>query len=534
MKYSKILGAITLSSILMFSGCGSSEDSSLTTNQPGVTQKSLAPKAVTKLKLLDVNGEPLQNAELAISPASTTPQAVTASIANIAKMPAKAVTFQVDNNGFVTIDGLEDGTYLITITLGDISVSTTIIIGKTNYQEAASVVAPVSVDDNGSVTKIENAIIASVSGIVIDENNNPIPGAVVQISGGAATNGAFASAITDENGIYMLTINTSADLADALKSSTLIASASGYATVEKTNFGIEDKQNLSGVNFTLSSTQNNTSSILYQENFDTTGDNWTVNKLSGTNENNTWHLHTKSITGQNKAYVQNLVKLAPNDDSNGTIPAPIGERCFWYGNGTPGDETFGNFIGSQEEGDSNLSGGTSTSDNSAELISPPIDLTGASGDIKLSFDTYWEIESVNPNQNGFDLMIVSVSDDNGTTWRDLAKLNPLNDPQTDIDRSPVPFSNTGYNSAPAWLTQEAIPLVDLEKQPLSGKVIRLKFTFRTVDGLYNGFRGWMIDNVKISTGKGTFPLIEDVEEYIQSKEYNTSEQYMAPALPHRR
>jgi hypothetical protein len=30
-----------------------------------------------------------------------------------------------------------------------------------------------------------------------------------------------------------------------------------------------------------------------------------------------------------------------------------------------------------------------------------------------------------------------------------------------------------------------------------------------VDGLYNGFRGWMIDDIEIKKSPGTFPLFSD-------------------------
>ncbi|WP_028671046.1 hypothetical protein [Saccharospirillum impatiens] len=65
---------------------------------------------------------------------------------------------------------------------------------------------------------------------------------------------------------------------------------------------------------------------------------------------------------------------------------------------------------------------------------------------------------------------------------------------------PLPFSNRGYNKAPAWLWQEPIDISDY-----TGEQLRLRFTFDTVDELYNGFRGWLVDEVRILNQAGTFP-----------------------------
>jgi hypothetical protein len=51
----------------------------------------------------------------------------------------------------------------------------------------------------------------------------------------------------------------------------------------------------------------------------------------------------------------------------------------------------------------------------------------------------------------------------------------------------------------------------LQQEPISldsliGNVVLLRFAFRTQDELYNGFRGWMVDNVVITSTQGTFPL----------------------------
>jgi hypothetical protein len=51
-----------------------------------------------------------------------------------------------------------------------------------------------------------------------------------------------------------------------------------------------------------------------------------------------------------------------------------------------------------------------------------------------------------------------------------------------------------------WTQQEAIPLDGAQ-----GKQIQLRFAFETVDELFNGFRGWLIDDVVVQAAPGTFP-----------------------------
>ena len=515
--------ALLLTASVIITGCSSKDDNNTDstkkqteestdkpTNKPGEDKdaaKKVEISKVNQLKLTDVNGYPLTGADVSID----TPSKSSAHQSSV-ESKNKLAPVKVDDKGIVTIDALGEGKYLLNITIGALSFQISIEIGSENYQAKTGVIAPVSLQEDGNATLVENAIISSISGTVIDVNNVPVANAQVSISGGSATNGAFATAVTDVNGAYTLLINVSDNLADALLESTITASAIGYTSQSKASFEVITNTNKSGINFALPAAAAQVA--VYSDNFETGTENWTVKKLAGTNENNTWHVHTTSTVGVNKAYTANEVKLAPNDTSDGAIHTPLGQQCFWYGNGVQEDTTFGNFLGSQSSV-SPLSGGSSIG-SSGELISPLIDLTNETGNLKLSFDTYWEIESVNPNSSGFDVMTISVSEDDGVSWRNLAKLNPLSDPQTDITRAPIPFSNTGYNSAPAWLTQEAISLVDIDKKTLSGKNIRLKFTFNTRDGKYNGFRGWMIDNITITEGSGTFPLIEDLGSNTQT------------------
>ena len=107
-------------------------------------------------------------------------------------------------------------------------------------------------------------------------------------------------------------------------------------------------------------------------------------------------------------------------------------------------------------------------------------------DIVLRFDTWWEIESF--DAPFFDLMEISIYDVAANTMTSLGVLNPA----ADANGLPAePFTSSGYNTPPVWAPNS------VDVSAFAGKTIQLVFGFNTGDGLYNGFRGWLIDNVRI-------------------------------------
>ena len=486
----------------IFTACGSSSDSDNVE-----TEAEIETNTINEIAVYDVNGQEIEDAEISIEPATPSTSANTA-IALVG-------------------DGFSEGLYIVTITVGGYTFSVELYISADNYQDIASLVIPVSYNPLDETYSEIDAIVGSISGIIYNSSNIPLVNAQVSISAGIATNGAYVTAFTDENGYYELLINVDNSLVDDIALSTITASADGYLT-SSIDFTMEDGLNSTGVNLYLTTGIQET---VVNFDFESATEDWTINKLTGINNNLSWNVHTLSSVDISKAVIANNVALAPNDESLGMVASPAnGDKCFWYGDTNLTDEAYGSFIGSADA--SELSGGSSSSDNSAELISPEIDLSALNGDVRLGFKTWWEIESVNPNSNGYDLMTISVSTDSGTTWTNIARLNPLSDPQTDLDKSSIPFSNTGFNSAPMWTEQETISLIDADGNSVSGKTIRIKFTFETVDGLYNGFRGWMIDDLYIQEGIGTFPSFDDAfyDDYYYD-DYD-DEQY-APSLQRR-
>jgi len=90
--------------------------------------------------------------------------------------------------------------------------------------------------------------------------------------------------------------------------------------------------------------------------------------------------------------------------------------------------------------------------------------------------------------NTFDMMYVMISTDGRSTFTELRTLNPIND----VDNLPEQnYSSGGSNTAPIWIQ----PIFDLSNY--TGNTVKIKFKFETKDALYNGFRGWVIDDVAV-------------------------------------
>jgi len=274
-----------------------------------------------------------------------------------------------------------------------------------------------------------------------------------------------------------------------------IAPYSGYATVSAST--------VYNVSVTGSSAVVNTS---FFDNMESGENGWTATGF--------WHQETDPelvsiISGINPE----LVSLP----DNGYLPSAYsGSTVWWYG-----EASTGTFIGSDyytpicaeynySDPDFNWTdynwscqtakgGGTSIAANTGNLISPTIDLTGVSN-ASLTFMSWYEIEGVDVNT--FDMMYVYISTDAGVTYTQLGAINPIND----VDgESFKPYSSGGLGLTGVWVSQH----FDISSYASSQTVI--KFTFDTVDALYNGFRGWLIDDVMVgTTGAAITPTITAV------------------------
>ncbi|MBI5058870.1 IPT/TIG domain-containing protein [candidate division KSB1 bacterium] len=182
----------------------------------------------------------------------------------------------------------------------------------------------------------------------------------------------------------------------------------------------------------------------------------------------------------------------------GTLPsAHGGNHALWYGEASTGTFIGADFYHNQPP----LSGGTSQLPNTGWAITPDLDLTSVT-DATLSFWTLWEVEGV--DIPWYDVMYVEASIDAGATWSAVGSgaLNPLNDVNTNAN---VGYSSGGIGLPPAWV-QHSFSLADF-----CGNACWLRFRFDTVDQLYNGFRGWFIDDISVEgTGQSLGPIITDV------------------------
>lgn len=453
---------------------------------------------VTQFKLVDLVGEPVSGAKICV---------------------VQPGEFECDSD--IRVDDGPLGTYTVTPALPQDSptpkefrllvvVPTTdpdkgrtiakIRVDNDNLAEVVTVLAPLNCDAVACVDKAGEAdpgVFGVLSGVVAAENGTRIAGAQVSISGGVATGGPYRTVFTDANGQFDLLINVNGSLRETVAKSSMLVFADGFASalsqIEVTS------RNYMGVNFELEPLPPLAEVPLFRETFEpdsVTATQWTVAGSELYDDADAavkWQLLSAENQIVNNA-VSGCVLLAPGDISAARVLPPVqGTLAFWYGK-----KPDGNFLGTPSEGGcEGLSGGTSDSANSGTLTSPFINLSGVKGPVRLTMKTFWEIESVNPNSGGFDLMIVKMSTDGGKTFAEMSRLNPLSDPVFEGNRSPIPFSNTGFNAPPLWLQQESIALPNA-----AGKTIQLRFEFDTKDGLFNGFRGWMIDDVRVEKGQG--------------------------------
>jgi hypothetical protein len=129
--------------------------------------------------------------------------------------------------------------------------------------------------------------------------------------------------------------------------------------------------------------------------------------------------------------------------------------------------------------------------NSGDLTSPAFSLAGVSS-AAITFQSWWEIEGVNPASH--DLMQVRYSVDGGATWTTAGLLNPTQEPSS-TGRFDQDLTDNGVNTPATWRAYA----YDLSGAAGHASVL-VRFSFDTVDSFYNGFRGWLIDDVGVIAG----------------------------------
>ncbi len=181
--------------------------------------------------------------------------------------------------------------------------------------------------------------------------------------------------------------------------------------------------------------------------------------------------------------------------------AHSGNSCFWYGN-----PENGTFIGEPFDhlpfGGPAYTGGNSDDEHGGTLTSPIFE-TSEFAHIMFSFWTWWEVECI--DIDNFDMMYILVSKDAGASWDTLNWLNPPFSRLSGWDHWEG-YSSGGYLAPGVW-----IKWTYFLDASYSGHDIMIRFLFATEDNLYNGFRGWFIDDIYVGGGLQEAQLIRRPE-----------------------
>ena len=176
---------------------------------------------------------------------------------------------------------------------------------------------------------------------------------------------------------------------------------------------------------------------------------------------------------------------------------------------------------SQAAPQSDLNGCTSNTPFSGTLTTPPFSTPSVAPTV--AFETWWETESV--NTQGVDLKVVEASTD-GANWTVVSTLNE-DLPVGETGSAEKPWSNIGLQLKPDWETHS----FTLPPQFLSQQAVQLRFRFDTGDTLFNGFRGWGIDNVRVLESVNFFFGPEGFDEGAIPSNWGRTGFWTVPSAP---
>jgi hypothetical protein len=378
-----------------------------------------------------------------------------------------------DGTGKFTMTNVAKGDYLMK-SLSDANYKEMVVpalsIGKSNENLKSNYVAFLPVPVYITVPT------GAISGLVLDKDGKPVANANVSISAKdeGLTNGYFAATKTNSEGQYKIGAVSiiSPVTSTKIPEFKIKAEKDGYVNVTK---GIAIEENYMIVSNPDLVDKPDLGNIVYSDGFESRS--WTFTGY--------WHRQANAAI-INQAFLNGFVQLPVGDNSGGAIPAVFaGSYMAWYG-----DAANGNFLGAYDPGQGQNTGGSGYSSNSGQLTSGPISLAGLT-EAGLYFENWFEIESVNPDQYGYDIMEVIVIDAADTTMKTpLGRMNPYSDPALD-NRNALAYTSGGFNAVPTW------NLAQFDLTPFVGKTVMIRFDFNTLDASYNGFRGWFIDDVTI-------------------------------------
>lgn len=184
-----------------------------------------------------------------------------------------------------------------------------------------------------------------------------------------------------------------------------------------------------------------------------------------------------------------------------TLNGNPGAGVWWFG--SPLHGTYIDFF--PPPGQAPLGGGVSPGIMSGSAITAPITFTNATNPV-LQFKTWWEIESKDPDTH--DLLEVYAADLVTGASVHLLTLNPT---AAGVSTSRAPHLNHAssatvaggvFNAPPAWSTERVQLRTSTSTTLFGGNPFVIEFVFDSVDGLSNGWRGWVVDEVRFLDGAG--------------------------------
>jgi hypothetical protein len=192
-----------------------------------------------------------------------------------------------------------------------------------------------------------------------------------------------------------------------------------------------------------------------------------------------WHVVDRPETISVDSAIAGLLTAV---QPNATLPAAAnGRGAAWFGD--PATGTYCAGFTQVEQHPSN--GCRSARAVEGSLTSPLFALPGPATTVH--FHAWWEIAAGEFETS--DLMTVEYSTDGGTTWTEVTRLNPSGPPFGSLHQ---PYTSAGLRAPGAWRAYSA------DLSPVLGSSdVRVRFHFRSVDNLGQGFRGLLVDDVVV-------------------------------------
>jgi hypothetical protein len=215
------------------------------------------------------------------------------------------------------------------------------------------------------------------------------------------------------------------------------------------------------------------------EDFDPVGPGWEATGL--------WHVQQRPESVSVSPAIAGVLTGVP---AGVTLPAAFnGTGVAWFGDASTGTYCIGFALVVQHPSD----GCRSNIPVTGTLTSPAFAVVSVPAAVR--FRAWWEIAAADFETS--DLMTVEYSADGGATWTEAARLNPVGPPVGALHQS---YTSGGLRQPGVWREYAA------DISPAAGSAdARVRFSFNSVDTLGQGFRGLLIDAVRVDGSEARGP-----------------------------